>query len=98
MGWADCGDDSDGRPIGYAFVGTCDAPNCEAVIHRGLAYACGGMHGDGDGFSCEKYFCDAHRKGSAPDADGRMRQVCQLCEDEWRMAEPEAFRRWNEGD
>lgn len=95
MGWADCGDDSEGRPIGYAFAGTCDAPGCEVAIDRGLSYACGGMHGDGDGWSCEKYFCEAHRKGWAPDADGRMRLVCQPCEDEWRKAEPEAAEKWD---
>ena len=65
MGWADCGVDSNGRPIGYAFDATCDLPaGCDTKIDRGLAYACGDMHGEGsdgkgDGY-CEKYFCSGH--------------------------------------
>jgi hypothetical protein len=65
MGWADCGTDSKGRPIGYAHVATCDEPGCEGAIDRGLEYACGGMHGPqdlrGNGTCCELYFCAAHR-------------------------------------
>ena len=45
MGWAHCGLDSKGREIGYAIATTCDEPECAAEIDRGLAYACGGMHG-----------------------------------------------------
>lgn len=59
MGWARCGEDSRGRPIGYAHQATCDEPGCAARIHRGLAYACGGEHGE-DVHSCEGYFCGAH--------------------------------------
>lgn len=58
MGWADCGTDSRGRPIGYAFEATCDEPGCEENIDRGLSHACGGMHGEDS--SCEGYFCPAH--------------------------------------
>lgn len=59
MGWGNCGVDSIGRPIGYVHPATCDHDGCEAVIDRGLSYACGGMHGDGT-CSCEKYFCSKH--------------------------------------
>ena len=59
MGWADCGADSEGRPIGYGFAGKCDHDGCDADIDRGLSYACGGMHGAGEGY-CEKYFCGEH--------------------------------------
>ena len=59
MGWANCGTDSEGRSIGYAFDATCDEPGCEEKINRGLTYACGGMHGE-TGYDCEKYFCDDH--------------------------------------
>lgn len=58
MGWADCGTDSKGRPIGYGHRATCDHPGCKAKIDRGLAYACGGMHGEDPG--CEGYFCGDH--------------------------------------
>lgn len=60
MGWATCGDDSKGRPIGYAIEAICDEPGCKIEIDRGLFYACGGMHGE-DEHSCEGYFCEDHR-------------------------------------
>lgn len=88
MGWANCGEDSEGRPIGYAHPATCDHPGCDAKIDRGLSYACGGMHGTAE-FDCEKYFCGKHMliKEIHPDdmppnvgADGITRnQVLQLC-------------------
>jgi hypothetical protein len=63
MGWADCGDDSRGRRIGYAWSARCDhvwgGRKCSAKIDRGLAYACGGMHGE-NGDDCEGYFCPKH--------------------------------------
>lgn len=72
MGWANCGEDSSGRPIGYAHSATCDLPGCGKQIDRGLAYACGGMHGtemlggdeavdwSADFGACERYFCEDH--------------------------------------
>lgn len=59
MGRSNCGTDSKGCPIGYAFEATCDHPGCTKEIDRGLGYACGGMHGE-DEYSCEGYFCDEH--------------------------------------
>ena len=58
MGWGNCGKDSKGRPIGYYFEATCDYSVCDEKIDRGLAYACGGMHGEDPG--CEGYFCSNH--------------------------------------
>ena len=70
MGWSDCGDDSKGRPIGYAFRAPCDFEGCETEIDRGLAYACGGMHGDDDPHgSCEGYFCGGHLYGHGCDPE-----------------------------
>lgn len=60
MGWSDCGADSAGRPTGYSHKAVCDYPGCDAKIHRGLAYACGGMHGE-NGCDCEGYFCYEHQ-------------------------------------
>ena len=59
MGWANCGTDSEGHPIGYAHEAECDHPGCDRRIDRGLSYACGGMHGE-DVSYCEKYFCGDH--------------------------------------
>lgn len=78
MGWADCGDDSQGRPIGYAHEATCDQEGCEAVIHRGLAFACGGMHGTSIG--CEGYFCSDHLTYAWDPGEGRGVQVCAACD------------------
>ena len=63
MGWANCGLDSVGREIGYAIGAVCDEPGCSAKIDRGLAYACGGVHGKGGirgDIGCEGYFCPEH--------------------------------------
>lgn len=59
MSWANCGTDSEGRPIGYGFAAVCDEEGCDTEIDRGLAYACGGMHGGGS-YMCEWYFCGEH--------------------------------------
>lgn len=94
MGWANCGEDSKGRPIGYAVAATCDHPGCEAKIDRGLAYACGGMHGEEDG--CEGYFCEKHRSSTiitnhpSPAKKREYLFVCTACETAWREENPEA--------
>jgi hypothetical protein len=78
MGWGDCGGDSQGRPIGYHFSAKCDHEGCDATIDRGLSYACGGMHGDGE-YSCEKYFCDEHLSSyETPEND--IISICSSCE------------------
>lgn len=78
MGWADCGTDSQGRPIGYGHEATCDHPLCDEVIDRGLAYACGGTHGDTE-YSCEGYFCEKHRRHVDVDGEDSGLIVCLQC-------------------
>lgn len=95
MGWADCGDDSKGRPIGYAHEATCDHPGCDTKIDRGLAYVCGDMHGE-DEYSCEGYFCPQHRNGFIKTDQGRVISVCKSCEQVWREAQPEAAAAFDE--
>jgi len=75
MGWADCGTDSNGRPIGYAFEATCDFPGCDKKIDRGLSYACGNMHGETT-WGCEGYFCGEHMLFTDAEHD---RQLCLKC-------------------
>lgn len=77
MGWANCGTDSIGRPIGYAHDGTCDHPGCDAPIHRGLSYKCGLMHGS-DVDHCEGYFCPEHLR-TPYDEDGEPMTDGQRC-------------------
>ena len=90
MGWANCGQDSQGRFIGYAHETTCDHPECDTKIDRGLSYACGGMHGEvgvsngqGGDFcpTCEGYFCEKHRTMIEADFDGHVKVegVCAAC-------------------
>jgi hypothetical protein len=72
MGWAygTLGD----REIGYGVEATCEHPGCTKGIDRGLAYACGGMHG-ADERSCIRYVCVDHQY-PAPDGEGH---VCAAC-------------------
>lgn len=85
MGWADCGTDSKGRRIGYAFVAKCDHKGCKRKIDRGLSYACGGMHGTGSGFQCEGYFCHRHLR-SVTHPELHMEQQCFACNEEMLAA------------
>jgi hypothetical protein len=81
MGWANCGEDKNGRPIGYAHSSVCDHDGCNKEIDRGLSYACGGMHGD-DEYSCEKYFCYEHMSNWVEDDQGGTVRVCNSCANE----------------
>jgi len=84
MGWADCGVDSQGRSIGYAFNGGCDHLECDASIGRGVDAACGGMHGDLE-YACEKYFCWDHLFFIAIDCISGVSgaAVCDKCLQAW---------------
>jgi len=84
MGWADCGSDSQGRPIGYAFEGVCDHPECSKALYRGVDAACGGMHG-ADEYSCEGYFCWDHLEFVSVDCISGITgaQVCLACKKMW---------------
>lgn len=79
MGWANCGEDSKGRPIGYAHSATCDHDGCRKRIDRGLDYACGGMHGAVTGETCEGYFCGEHRVHRYVPGEQRHVAVCLSC-------------------
>lgn len=77
MGWANCGEDKNGRPIGYSHEATCDHDGCNVKIDRGLAYACGDMHGNTE-YGCDKYFCSEHRENIVEDGDRYVR-ICNSC-------------------
>lgn len=80
MGWGDCGEDSQGRNIGYVWSAVCDHTGCDEKIDRGLAYVCGSMHGD-DEYSCEKYFCHEHKQNCIDTQDGDCMSLCDDCFD-----------------
>lgn len=86
MGWGYCGEDSQGRSIGYSIPATCDHPDCNNKIDRGLAYACGGMHGESE-HTCEKYFCPEHLFSA--DIDGVYVSVCAACLYLYNVSSPE---------
>lgn len=97
MGWGNCGTDSQGRPIGYNHNAICDHPGCNEQIDRGLAFACGDMHGE-DEVSCEKYFCGDHKQNFVKTTyDDRIVSVCDECAKqlldtkEWYMDEEEGL-------
>lgn len=79
MGWGYCGKDKDGRGIGYNVSAVCDHPGCNKKIDRGLAFACGEMHGE-DELSCHRYYCTRHLTTvvEAPHND-RFTTVCESC-------------------
>lgn len=82
MGWDSCGTDSKGRRIGYRHRARCDHPGCKVTVNRGIAYACGGMHG-GETLSvvhlrsCEGYFCEEHM--AVMEIDGETVLLCLSC-------------------
>lgn len=65
MGYA-FGQNNNGREIGYGVEATCDWPDCETEIDRGLEYCCGGVDGvsnagmDGESY-CGDFFCGKHK-------------------------------------
>ena len=77
MSWSNCGEDKQGRKIGYAHEATCDHDGCKSIIDRGLSYACGGEHGETER-GCEKYFCSEHLDNCVED-DGDFWRVCDDC-------------------
>lgn len=79
MGWSNCGEDDQGRSIGYQVDATCDFEGCKVEINRGLSYVCGGMHGGPEIEhhgktiqTCGQYFC----------ADHLIASVCAACEEQ----------------
>jgi hypothetical protein len=95
MGWAFCGSDDQGRPIGYGVPATCDEPGCTTEIDRGLSYVCGSMHGGGE-YGCGRYFCGKHLhharvRGDGPDdPDRHYESLCRACNKAWAEANPAA--------
>lgn len=89
MGWSNCGTDSKGRPIGYSHDAVCDHDGCNSVINRGLAYACGGMHGQ-NGVDCEGYYCHKHLR-TFVEHHGHDYTVCDKC-----LADMQADKDWVE--
>lgn len=78
MGWSIGYDEFWKRDIGYGVPATCDHPECDQRIDRGLAYVCGHQHPYGGEEGCGLYFCHAHGGGS----------LCAHCSNETGEAFP----------
>lgn len=91
MGWSIGYDSNWDRDIGYGVPCTCDHPDCNEKIHRGLAYVCGGEpYGGDDG--CGLYFCAKHLHLGV---DGKERQVCERCAEDKEPFDPKPdVREW----
>jgi hypothetical protein len=76
MGWSIGYDDNWKRDIGYGVPATCDHPECNEKIDRGLSYVCGGEPYGGE-HGCGLYFCGRH----VTYAGGRRdyKQLCSRC-------------------
>ncbi|WP_041493237.1 hypothetical protein [Burkholderia lata] len=70
MGWSIGYDDNWKRDIGYDVPATCDHPECNAKIDRGLAHVCAHEEPYGGEEGCGLYFCHAHLSGTG---------MCERC-------------------
>lgn len=59
MGWGIGYCEKTKRDVGYGVPGSCDHPDCDQEINRGLSYVCGGNPFGGDR-GCGLYFCLDH--------------------------------------
>lgn len=73
---------------GYAIEDTCNQPDCNAEIDRGLGYLCGATPG-GDEHGCGGYFCDEHLFISSVDG---LPQLCAACGAKVRKQRHAEFR------
>lgn len=74
MSWAVGFDHNWRRDIGYGVPATCDHPDCNERIDRGLAYVCGGEPWGGE-HGCGLFFCSQHRTIGA-----KGLFVCERCD------------------
>lgn len=47
------------RWAGYGVTATCEHPDCDKEIDRGMSFACGGE--PRSEYGCDRYFCENHR-------------------------------------
>jgi hypothetical protein len=69
MGWSIGYDANWKRDIGYGVPASCDHPECNAEIDRGLGYVCGGEPYGGE-HGCGLFFCNPHLT---------LTQLCDRC-------------------
>lgn len=75
-----------GKEVGYLVEATCEHPDCDKKIDRGLSYACGGFAGE-DEHSCAGFFCPEHL-GCYFDSENEMSPpLCAKCGLRWERGE-----------
>jgi hypothetical protein len=79
MGWSLGFDSNWNRDIGYGVPATCDHPECNADINRGLYHVCCEQEPYGGENGCGLYFCDNHRNHE---------NKCERCQNEKEPFEP----------
>lgn len=79
MSWSIGFDSNWERDIGYGVPATCDHPDCDKEIDRGLSYVCGGEPYGGE-HGCGLYFCSGHL--AYDEIDDRYIQKCDCCLEE----------------
>lgn len=84
MGWSIGYDTNWKRDIGYGVPATCDHPDCNKQIDRGLSYVCGGDPYGGEK-GCGLFFCTDHMYWGNADDDPQM---CERCRDGKPAFEP----------
>ncbi len=77
MGWGR-GTLGNGKDVGYEVLAKCEQRGCKERIDRGLAFACGDMHGSDD-ISCDGYFCAKHLRYSVRWDTGASVSLCAAC-------------------
>lgn len=89
MGWSIGFDEHWQRDIGYGVPAYCDQPGCDAEIHRGLAFVCGGEPYGGER-GCGLYFCAKHLflQDAAYAHSEDVAQLCERCSDGQPPFEP----------
>lgn len=93
MSWSIGYDPNWDRDIGYGVPCQCDHPGCDAQIHRGLAYVCGGEPYGGDE-GCGLYFCAKHLQFGT---ETKERQCCERCAADAEPFDPKPdVREWIE--
>jgi len=77
--WAIGYDENWNRDIGFDVPATCDHPDCNKTIHRGVEHVCGGEPYGGDA-GCGLYFCENHLEKKVLETTGNeVTPVCAQC-------------------
>ncbi len=78
MYWAIGYDEHWNRDVGFDVPGTCDHPDCNNAINRGMDHVCGSEPYGGDA-NCGLYFCKDHLELKKIDVNEEPVAVCAQC-------------------